>query len=197
MPTIRGVVFDKDGTLLDFHATWDTVFGAMLADFAAGNADKLGAVIRRPPGDLALVKEIEVAIESYAPAIPTPEPGAVELLAALAARGVPMAVATNDKAARAEAQLAALGWASYFEAVIGYDSGFGQKPGPGMVRAAATALAVPFQDVAMVGDSSTDTGSSNAAGTITVLYGPRADLVADADIVLAHLGSLLDHIAVQ
>ena len=52
--------------------------------------------------------------------------------------------------------------------------------------------AVPLAEVAMVGDSSTDTGSSNAAGTVTVLYGPRADLASEADVVLADLASLLD-----
>lgn len=227
-PVCRGVVFDKDGTLLDFHATWDATLGNVLVDFAGGDAellaaldgelgfdreathirpdspfvadssqqfaDRLAALIGRPVGDPTLVVEIDERIDAHAPPLATPEPGAAALIAALAARGVPMAVATNDNAVRARPQLAALGWGVAIPFVFGADSGHGEKPDPGMVIAAAAAMGLDPAEVAMVGDSSTDMGAGNAAGATTVLYGPREDLRDVADVVIGPLSDLLDYV---
>ncbi|WP_127520210.1 HAD family hydrolase [Mesorhizobium sp. Z1-4] len=38
MPAIRGLLFDKDGTLVDFEATWSAVARAMALDAAEGDA---------------------------------------------------------------------------------------------------------------------------------------------------------------
>ena len=225
---ILGVVFDKDGTLLDFHATWDRPFGAMIARFSACDpelerrlADSLGfdlvtrsitagspfvsdsnaefgnrlaAVIGRPPGDSDLLVEIAQAIADHSPAIPTAAPGAGRLLAELTARGIPIALATNDAESRGRAQMAALGWSAHFRAVYGYDSGHGEKPGPGMVLAAARGMGLDPSDVVMVGDSHIDMTAGRAAGVITALVGGRADLVDEADIVLPTLIDLLEHL---
>lgn len=225
---IRGVVFDKDGTLLDFHATWDATLGTVLAEFAGDDpdlvaevdrvlgfdratgavradspfvadssarfADKLAVLIGREVGDAALVDEIDDAITRHMPAVPTPEPGAGELLESLHARGVPMAVATNDNADRAAIQMAQLGWQRHFGEILGAESGYGEKPAPGMIVAAAEAMGLDPAEVAMVGDSSTDLGAGAAAGATTVLYGGRLDLVDAADIVIGPLSDLLEHI---
>jgi phosphoglycolate phosphatase len=39
MTAVRGIVFDKDGTLFDFQTTWAAVTGRMLAALAEGDAD--------------------------------------------------------------------------------------------------------------------------------------------------------------
>lgn len=39
MAPIRGLLFDKDGTLLDFHATWAPILDRLAADLAGGDAD--------------------------------------------------------------------------------------------------------------------------------------------------------------
>ena len=46
-------------------------------------------------------------------------------------------LATNDAEMSARQQLTGLGWLHRFESVIGYDSGFGAKPGPGMLLESA------------------------------------------------------------
>lgn len=186
---------------LDRALGFDRVTGTIrpgspfVAESNVGFGNVLAAVIGRPPDDRSLLVEIEAAISRHSPSRPVAEPGANELLAALHRRGVPMAVATNDNAARAAAQMDVLGWSSYFTAVYGYDSGHGEKPDPGMVWAAVGALGLEPADVAMVGDSTTDMGAGRAAGATTVLYGPRTDLRATADIVLGPLGDLLDYVA--
>jgi phosphoglycolate phosphatase len=38
MARIKGLLFDKDGTLLDFHATWTPVYDRVAQDLAAGDA---------------------------------------------------------------------------------------------------------------------------------------------------------------
>lgn len=37
MPALKGLLFDKDGTLLDFHATWTPVYMELVARLAAGD----------------------------------------------------------------------------------------------------------------------------------------------------------------
>ncbi len=37
MARLRGLLFDKDGTLLDFHATWAPILDRLAADLAAGD----------------------------------------------------------------------------------------------------------------------------------------------------------------
>ena len=52
MADIRGVLFDKDGTLFNFHATWAVWSLALLADLSGGDAgqvDRLGAAIGFDP----------------------------------------------------------------------------------------------------------------------------------------------------
>ena len=38
-PQIKGLLFDKDGTLLDFHATWTPVYDRVAKELAEGDAD--------------------------------------------------------------------------------------------------------------------------------------------------------------
>ena len=40
MARISGVLFDKDGTLFDFHATWSQWSSALIADLACGSTAK-------------------------------------------------------------------------------------------------------------------------------------------------------------
>src|SRR5690606_16258353 len=43
--TIRGILFDKDGTLLDYHATWMPLNERVALEAAGGDADRAHALL--------------------------------------------------------------------------------------------------------------------------------------------------------
>ena len=46
MPTPKGLLFDKDGTLIDFHATWDPLMRRTALRLAGGDATLAAALMR-------------------------------------------------------------------------------------------------------------------------------------------------------
>ncbi len=79
--------------------------------------------------------------------------------------------------------------------VCGYDSGFGHKPGPGMVQEFCRATELKAEQVAVVGDSPHDLDMARAAGAglaVGVLTGvsPRELLLQHADLVLDSIADL-------
>src|SRR3546814_19083225 len=59
--------------------------------------------------------------------------GLAETIAALRTRGLALGVATNDSEDSAWGSLAPFGVLDHFSYIVGFDSGHGAKPGPGMV----------------------------------------------------------------
>jgi phosphoglycolate phosphatase len=230
---IRGVLFDKDGTLFDFAVTWRAATRALLARLApddaalqrdlgravgfdpatgvfeansiivAGAADQVAAVwAQRLPGFDAA--RLEAAANSAATAIggPTLSPATDDLpglLSRLRDRGLALGVATHDSETAARAHLAAVGALQLFDFIAGYDSGWGMKPGPGMVLAFADAARIAPHQIVMVGDSLHDMGAARAAGAwaVGVLTGPagRDDLAPHADAVLPSIAALPEWLA--
>jgi phosphoglycolate phosphatase len=190
---IDGIVFDKDGTLFDFRASWGRWAEGFLADLAqdAGHAAALADAIGYLPGvrsfrpdsvviaataaDIAAAllpllpgreqEELTDAIDAAAAGVPMSEAvPLVPLLTALRARGLRLGVATNDSEAPARAHLEANGLTGLFDFIAGYDSGFGPKPGPGMCAAFAERMGLDPARVLMVGDSRHDLVAGRAAG---------------------------------
>ena len=214
---IRGVLFDKDGTLFDFEATWNVWAAMMLADLAGGDPDRAAAlgvrmgydlaarrfdpaspVIAGTPDDIVRlllpgVPELsndELVARLNATAARAPQAEAVplsQLLAELRAMGLKLGVATNDAEAPARAHLAGVGHEGSFDFIAGYDSGFGGKPAPGMCLGFAAAVNLPPEAVLMVGDSTHDLDAGRAAGMRTVAV---LTGMADADT----LAPLADHV---
>ncbi len=44
---MRGILFDKDGTLIDFHASWSRVFRELCLDLAEGDAQRAAVMLRQ------------------------------------------------------------------------------------------------------------------------------------------------------
>lgn len=190
---IAALLFDKDGTLLDFRRTWEGWGRDVLADLSGGDpalASALGAAMGFDPARgfapespviagtaaevaarLAAVlpglppEEIITRLDTLAARItPVPPLPLEPLLSGLVARGLALGVMTNDTVAVARAHFGALAVTQHFERILGADSGFGAKPAPGPLLAFAEALNLPPHRVAMVGDSTHDLLAARAAG---------------------------------
>jgi len=198
MAEILGVLFDKDGTLFSFHATWSGWAARLIAELAQGNdghaavlAQAIGydlpsgrfapdsPVIAGTPPEIAemLVQHLPgktlaglvAQMNGLAAAAQMAEAvPLIPLLDQLRARGLRLGLATNDGEAPARAHLASAGIAGHFDYVAGSDSGHGGKPAPGMLLAFAATQALSPHQVVMVGDSTHDLIAGRAAGMATV-----------------------------
>ena len=217
---IRGVLFDKDGTLLDIEVTWGPWAVGVLSRLAGGDrnlADRAGRAIgidartgAFDPEGPAVAGTLGEQAALLAPVLGR-DAGEIEDVLREEAKGVVPAliappsffaafsdlvigVATNDGEAAARAQLERSGLGATFPFVAGYDSGHGGKPGPGMVRAFADWAGLDAAEVAMVGDSEHDLRAARAAGAVpvAVLSGPigRARLEPLAEFVLGDITAL-------
>ena len=197
---IEAVLFDKDGTLIDFDATFEPATALVLEDLASSGvrltdlAASIGFDLESQRilsgsvlvagslydivdhvSDVMDVEEREAMFEridglyrqaSLATLTPFVQTEAV--LRVLSARGNQLGVATNDTYAGAKSHLDALNWSDKFQFIAGCDSGFGAKPGPGMVKAFCETVGVDAARTVMVGDSAHDCSAGHAAGAKTV-----------------------------
>lgn len=130
----------------------------------------------------------------YCDVSPTFLPGAAMALDCLKKAGIPMGIATNGTESSARRQMQNLGYEHHFSAIIGYDSGYGEKPGPGQVLAFAKMHNIDPTDIIMIGDSLHDVHAGKAAGAMTLALptgaASLAELQAEADQVLQSLTDL-------
>ncbi|MEL7149847.1 MAG: HAD family hydrolase [Pseudomonadota bacterium] len=214
------ILFDKDGTLFDFQATWTAPFLTLLETVAPGalfaraakvlgydvaqqrfRADSL--VIASTTGEVAWalapvvgrepMEIIETLDRIGSTARQVPAVPLVPCLSELRGFG-PLGLVTNDSEAPARAHLQEAGVLDLFDFVAGYDSGFGAKPGPGQLLAFAEAQGLSPERIVMVGDSRHDLMAARAAGmpSVGVLTGVAGerDLEDLADVVLPDIGHL-------
>ncbi len=194
----QGIVFDKDGTLFDFNATWGAwarqVFEAETAqapDTLPALADAMGydlgtsqfrpdsIVIASTVNEVAqaalpYVKETSAAAliaRFNAAAMDAPQVESTPLVpfvTGLKSAGLALGIATNDAEAPARAHLREAGIESHFDFIAGFDSGYGGKPAPGQLIAFCTATGLSPEVCVMVGDSTHDLHAGRAAGMTTV-----------------------------
>lgn len=207
---ITGIVFDKDGTLFDFAATWAAWASAFLMRLSNGDAVKaaeIGEVIgfdmqqkTFAPTSLVIAStagEVGAALHPFCPHLtieelmnelndeaelaPQAQAAPLEpLLRGFRARGLRLGVATNDAEKPARAHLAQAGIGDLFDFIAGYDSGHGGKPAPGQLLAFAAECGLDPAQVLMVGDSTHDLHAGRAAGMIPV--GVLTGLASHADL---------------
>ena len=126
-----------------------------------------------------------------------PYPGVPEVLAALRAQGVALAICTNKPEDLSRRLIDALGWRDHFDAIIGGDTIATSKPDPAMLR-----LAIKNSGggpAVLVGDSLVDVQTARAAAVpcIAVAFG-YADRPVDqlgADAVIGEFDALLPALA--
>jgi pyrophosphatase PpaX len=93
-----------------------------------------------------------------------PFPGAVETVAALAARGHPVGVVTAKTEEGALRTLRHIGVLPFMGAIVGADTCARCKPDPEPVHVALARLERAPQDALLVGDSAHDVAAARAAG---------------------------------
>ena len=219
---IKGIIFDKDGTLFDFNATWgawargvlegetahrpDTLIplaAALGYDLDTGLFEKGSVVIASTVHEIAavampIVGETDadaMIVRFNAAAIDAPQVEAAPLagfIARLKSAGFKIGVATNDAYAPARAHLEKSEIEHLFDFIAGSDSGFGGKPAPGQLLAFCDVTGLTPNDCIMVGDSTHDLHAGRAAGMVCVAV---LTGVADRDELAPHADVVLDTIA--
>lgn len=106
------------------------------------------------------VREI---VDKNAKRDPVPLGDITNTLLQLQQDGYRLAVLTNDSETSARRSLEALQMTSYFEQIIGYDSGYGGKPDPTGFQAICSACDVVPARTIMVGDTAADRDVALAA----------------------------------
>ncbi len=124
---------------------------------------------------------------------PPVKEGARELLAALRARGVPLALASSTRSEVVKAELAAAGLLDCFSVVIGGDQIPRSKPAPDIFLAAAAALGADPGDCFVIEDSFNGVRAARAAGTRPImvpdLAPPDGEMAEKAEVILPDLAA--------
>jgi phosphoglycolate phosphatase len=205
---ISFVVFDLDGTLIDgYDAIGDALAYALerfrleplpperVRVMVGHGIEKL---LEKAVGPGRAAEGVRLFRERY-PAVAVAKsrlmPDVPAVLAALASRGLPMAVASNKPARFSRMILDACGVGGYFAAVAGPDEETPTKPDPAMLhRLMADRRAAPSETL-VVGDMEVDSEFARAAGCRVVLVPSgsrrREDLArVDSDALLDSLSAV-------
>jgi phosphoglycolate phosphatase len=205
LPTIKAVLFDLDGTLLN---TLADLADSMNAVLAAENlpqhpqeaykyfvGDGVANLVRRALPE-ALRQDEQVVVDyvsqmrhKYAERWKhktTPYPGVPELLKELALRKLPFAVYSNKPDDFTRQMVAHFFPQDFFAAVVGAKPGVAVKPNPEPALEIAAKLAITPEHFLYLGDTGTDMQTARAAGMFPVgaLWGfrPQVELLENGAV---------------
>ena len=196
----QGMIFDLDGTLIstveDVEASANRMLTRMgyptvsrqviLHNISFTTPDFLRGILPPEAHTEALLAEAErLYEEAYAEQYQVfshPFDGLCEVVAQLAARGMPLAVLSNKYHPYTVALIEKLFPAGAFSLVWGLQAQFPKKPDPTSALAIAAEWGVDPAEIALVGDSIIDVCTAVAAGmhavAVTWGYGNHADMAA-------------------
>lgn len=211
MPRPAACVFDNDGLLLDTEEAWTraevTLFRRHGSEFTPAHkrdligsshliaAGKLEAMLGQPGEGLALMAELHDLVMAEALNGVAPRPGAVELVDALRAAGIPVGLASNSPRDFVERTLTSAGMLGRFDVVLGGDEVPEPKPAPDIYLAACARLGAEPPAAVALEDSPTGVAAARAAGMTVVGVPYLDDLALDADVVAASLADRVVHAA--
>lgn len=208
----RAAVFDLDGTLLNTLADLTDSGNELLASYGrpphteqefryfVGNGWRK-LMERLLPGEPP--ERIDEALSRYRAIYEKcltgktkPYDGILDMLTALRARGVRLAVCTNKHISAAEALIQKYFPAGLLDAVEGDRPGVPRKPDPAHVRILLEKLGVTPEETVYLGDSGVDMQTAKNAGVLPVgvLWGFREKdelLKNGAKVLLLHPSELL------
>ncbi len=207
-PTIRAVLFDFDGTLVDSFAAIAASTNHVRGRY--GLPPLAEAEVRRHVG-----YGLEHLLRTLVPAAPLPEavacyrehhagvllaqtrlmPGVVETVPELVRRGYRLGICSNKRREFTQRLVEASGLTPYFRCVLGpEDVGHRPKPDPAMLLEGLKRLKVAATEAVYVGDMSIDVRTARAAGVPVWLVRGGAEASWDAappDRILDRFADLL------
>jgi phosphoglycolate phosphatase len=175
--TIKGILFDHDGTLVDSYNGIATCMRLTCRDL--GEPEMTDEEVRASIGPTLEDRFTEmwgekVAVEAariYREHYETYFVSGTRLLSnvpetldAIAAKGIPIACVTNKTWNYCVRQLEHFGLMDRMNVVIGFKQGYPPKPDPAMLNAALEKIGVGPGEAAMVGDTPIDVAAARAAG---------------------------------
>ena len=216
LSSVRALIFDLDGTLIDSKQDLIRSVNAMLVEMGLEplHEDTVSSyighgaprLVARALGNGATEEECERALKFFLAHYDEHKldstrayPGVAEALEEL--REFPMAVLTNKPVRVSNRILEGLGLAKYFRAVYGGNSFETKKPDPLGARKILEELSTAPAEAVMVGDSEVDVQTARNAGTLAVAvnygFGTHDRAAYPADIYLDRLTELADLLCEQ
>ena len=212
--TIKAILFDKDGTLFHYTATWGAWARRTLLHLTKGDEDlarrmgwevgyrwdsddfisgspvvhgeieEIKGIWQSAVPDLSGDEIVEIALHYTQNLEAVPVGDLNAILQELTEAGYVLGVATNDFEDGAHQQLGEHSASHHFAFIAGYDSGYGAKPEPGQILGFAEHVGVPPHEVAMVGDSTHDL-HAGANARVGLKVGVLTGPAVEADIAPA------------
>ena len=212
---VKGVLFDLDGTLINFVIDYSTAKKKVQRLVSASGiglelSDKLTlySLLRasktrlEPPAYAALRREIFAVMTTYevdAARKTRLLPSVLETLQQLKERGIKIGIVTNNGHTATNVVLNRFGLHALVDLVLTRDDIEEMKPHPGIMIAALKKLALKPEEVVLVGDSVADVIAARGASiqSVAVATGPsdRSDLMqVHPSRIISRIGQVLDSI---
>jgi len=149
------------------------------------------------PKIVVAVEDALCAAELKAVDVAEPTPFGHETILNAAARGIAIAIVSNNSASAVERYLTTQGLAEHVSPVVGraYADPARMKPSPEPIFKAAQLLDVPARICTLIGDSLSDLGAAKAAGIAIIGYANRdwkVDAFQQADVVVTTMQDIAD-----
>ena len=190
----EAIVFDKDGTLIDFHDTWLPVYQHAALEFAgnntglardllvkhgynpdsqsflggsllaAGTNDDIAKAWSRLLPNKVDSRHLNRIFQQQVTQSAVAVPELKQTVCRLKSFGIKLGITTSDSYTGIENSLQAFDVLQYFDFLCGYDSGHGVKPEAGMVLAFCESVSVAPQQTIVVGDNRHDIEMGRNAG---------------------------------